>query len=76
MKSALLILCLAAGGCVSNSEYRAFVVASRGFYDSVAPVVSEATLADPGLSDVSKQNRLKELKAYEAALVAAEVRSK
>jgi len=76
MRSVALLFCLFGSGCVSQSEYRAFVVASRGFYDSVAPVVSEETLSDPGLSDVSKRNRLKELKAYEAALAAAEARVK
>ena len=63
-------------GCVSQSEYRAFVAASRGFYDSVAPVFSDATLHDAGLSDVSKQNRLKEVVAFERTLVAAEARAK
>jgi hypothetical protein len=67
-------LLVVAQGCVSVSEHRAFVVASRGFFDSVAPVFSEATLHDEGLTQQSKRNRLGELSAYERALVAAEER--
>jgi hypothetical protein len=71
-----LALLAAASGCVSAAEYRAFVAASRGFFDSVAPVFSDATLHDPGLSDTSKRNRLGEVTAYERALVSAEERVK
>src|SRR5207237_1142581 len=46
---------VASSGCVSASEYRAFVAASRGFYDSVVSVFSEATLRDDGLADLSKR---------------------
>jgi hypothetical protein len=73
-KSAAVVLLFGAVGCVSTSEYRAFVLASRGFFDSVAPVFSDATVHDPGLADQSKRNRLGEVAAYERALVAAEER--
>lgn len=69
---AMLLCC----GCVTRSEHRAFVEASRGFFDSVAPVFSAATLADDGLAEQSKKNRLAEVKAYERALEAAEARAR
>lgn len=72
----LAALLVTATGCVSVSEYRAFVQASRGFYDSVAPVFTAATAKDDGLSEQSKKNRLGEVSAYERALVAAEERVK
>jgi hypothetical protein len=71
-----IVLSAAFAGCVSQSEYSAFVTASRGFFDSVAPVFSDATVHDAGLSDQSKRNRLGEVSAYERALVAAEERVK
>jgi len=71
-----LPLLLVGQGCVSESEYRSFVAASRGFFDSVAPVFSEATLQDATLADQSKRNRLGEIKDYERALMAAEARVK
>jgi len=70
-------LCLLGlSGCVTMSEHAAFVKASRGFYDAVAPVFSDYTARDPGLSDRSRSNRLGELQGYERALVAAEERVK
>jgi hypothetical protein len=74
--AAVVVVATVFSGCVSVSEYRAFVTASRGFFDSVAPVFSDATVRDAGLSDRSKQNRLGEVEAYERALVAAEGRVK
>ncbi len=72
---AAAVLATVFSGCISTSEYQAFVTASRGFFDSVAPVFSDATLHDAGLSDQSKKNRLSEVEAYERALVAAEERA-
>ena len=72
----LVLASCALSGCVSRGEYRAFVAASRGFYDAVAPVFSEYTLHDVGLSDRSRANRLGELIGYERALDAAEDRVK
>jgi len=74
--SIALPLVLLGQGCVSQSEYRSFVAASRGFFDSVAPVFSEATTGDASLSEQSKRNRMSELRAFEQALVAAEARVK
>jgi len=65
-----------ASGCVSEGEHRAFVAASRGFFNSVAPVFSDATTRDDSLSEQSKRNRLREVEAYERALLAAEARVK
>jgi hypothetical protein len=78
MRKTVVVLLAAAAfsGCVSTPEYRAFVAASRGFFDSVAPVFSEATLHDAGLNDQSKKNRRAEVEAYERALVAAEERAR
>jgi hypothetical protein len=74
---AILFAGVLASGCVvTKDEYGDFVKASRGFFDSVGPVFSATTASDPGLSDQSKKNRLKELAAYEGALKAAEERVK
>lgn len=70
----LLVLGAVLSGCVTSAEYKAFVTASRGFYDSVGPTFSAAVLADPDLAEQSKKNRLSELTAYEKALKAAEER--
>lgn len=72
--SVLLVVLLS--GCVSKSEYRTFVGASRGFYDAVAPVVSDAALRDPNLSEQSRKNRLATLAAHERAIRAAEERTR
>jgi len=79
MKKMFLIvlpLVLVGQGCVSESEFRSFVAASRGFFYSVAPVFTEATTSDASLSEPSKRNRMREVQAFEQALVAAEARVK
>lgn len=72
MKSLILLVLL--GGCVTRGEHAAFVEASRGFYDAVGPVFSQATTGDAGLSERSKRLRLELLHDYRLALEAAEER--
>jgi len=75
-RGAVLLGLLLLAGCVSKSEYRSFVVAARGFADSVGPVFSDYTLKDQALSEVSRKNRLAELRDFERALEAAEERAR
>lgn len=64
------------GCCVGRDEHRAFVEASRGFYDAVAAPASESIGRDRGLDEQSRKNRQGEIETYRLALEAAEQRAR
>ncbi len=76
MRALIVLLALASGCCVTRDEHRAFVGASRAFFDAVTPVFSRTTLGDPDLSVQSKKNRLGMVEDYHRALRAAEERAR
>lgn len=77
----LVALMVLLAGCVgpTKAEYRAFVDATRAFYDDVAPLCSE-DLAGPAYRDVTgrqlKKNHEGELHDFGLALEQAEARAR
>lgn len=75
-KTVFLVVLLSLGsvGCISTSEYKAFVEASRAYYSDVSPRNRAQVASDKNLSDQSKKNRLTEDDNYGSAIAAAESR--